>query len=74
MILRKRDSYPIAFFALVTIALISVATTFLLWDMRVQQLARNRLGTIALTHIYVEQIERNFASADLVLEGVQERM
>ena len=74
MLLRKRDSYPIAFFALVTIALISVATTFLLWDMRAQQLARNRLGTIALTRIYAEQIERNFASADLVLEGVQERM
>ena len=74
MQLRKRDSYPIAFFALVTIALISVATTFLLWDMRSQQLERTRLGTIALTRIYAEQIERNFASADLVLEGVQERM
>ena len=74
MQLRKRDSYPIAFFALVTIALISVATTFLLWDMRLQQLSRTRLGTIALTRIYAEQIERNFASADLVLEGVQERM
>ena len=74
MQLRKRDSYPIAFFALVTIALISVATTFLLWDMRLQQLSRTRLATIALTRIYAEQIERNFASADLVLEGVQERM
>ena len=74
MQLSNRDSYPIAFFALVTIALISVATTFLLWDMRSQQLERTRLGTIALTRIYAEQIERNFASADLVLEGVQERM
>ena len=71
---RKRSHYPVALFALVTITMIAVATSFLLWNMRLQQLAHTRIETIGLTKIFAEQTERNFASADLVLEGVRERM
>ncbi len=71
---RKRSHYPIALFALVTITLIALATAFLLWNMRAQQLAHTRMETVGLTRIFAEQTEQNFASADLVLEGVRERM
>ncbi len=75
MQLRKKIfSYPIALFAVLTIALITVATFFVLLNIRVQQLGHTRLETIGLTKIFSEQIERNFSGIDLVLEGVQEKL
>ena len=69
-----RPAYPIGFFATITIVIIAVSTTFLLWDLRVRELSHTRLAAIGITKIFVEQTERSFESADLVLRGVQDRL
>ena len=69
-----RPAYPIGFFATLTIVIVALSTTFLLWDLRKRELAHTRAETIGITKIFVEQTERSFESADLVLRGVQNRL
>ncbi len=69
-----RPAYPIGFFATITIVIVTLSTSFLLWDLRKRELTHNRLETIGITKIFVEQTERSFESADLVLKGVQDRL
>ncbi|QKM65185.1 hypothetical protein DCO17_08025 [Polynucleobacter tropicus] len=69
-----RPAYPIGFFATVTIVIVALSTTFLLWDLRKRELAHTRAETVGITKIFVEQTERSFESADLVLRGVQNRL
>ena len=69
-----RPAYPIGFFTSITIIIIAVSTTFLLWDLRIRELNHTRLAAIGITKIFVEQTERSFESADLVLRGVQDRL
>ena len=67
-------SRAIGLLAAVTIVLISLAVTFMLWDLRERELENARVETASLAHMFREQTERTFDSADLVLRGVQERM
>jgi len=69
-----RPAYPIGFFATITIVIVAVSTSLLLWDLRKRELAHTRMETIGVTKIFVEQTERSFESADLVLRGVQDRL
>ena len=69
-----RPAYPIGFFATVTIVIVALSTTFLLWDLKKRELAHTRMETVGITKIFVEQTERSFESADLVLKGVQNRL
>jgi hypothetical protein len=46
----------------------------LLWGLRDRELEHARLETTALTQMLMEQTEQNFASADIVLQGIQERL
>jgi PAS domain S-box-containing protein len=64
----------VALLASVTICLIGVSVAFLLWDLRDRELEQARVETVSLAHMFREQTERTFDSADLVLRGVQERM
>ncbi len=69
-----RPAYPIGFFATITIVIVALSTTLLLWDLRKRELAHTRTETVGITKIFVEQTERSFESADLVLRGVQDRL
>jgi PAS domain S-box-containing protein len=69
-----RPTRAIGLLATLTIVLIAVAVTFLLWDMRKRQLETSRLDTLAFTHMLREETENTFDRVDLVLRGVQERM
>lgn len=69
-----RPAYPIGFFATITIVIVALSTSFLLWDLRKRELAHTRMETVGITKIFVEQTERSFESADLVLRGVQDRL
>lgn len=59
---------------LITIAVMVLSLTFLLWDLRKRELAHSRLETISLTEMFLEQTKHTFDNADLVLRGVQERL
>lgn len=69
-----RPAYPIGFFATITIIIVALSTSILLWDLRKRELAHTRMEAIGITKIFVEQTERSFESADLVLRGVQDRL
>jgi len=64
----------VALLAAVTVFLIAASAALLVWEMRKRELERARLDTASLAHMFREQTERNFESADQVLRGVQERM
>lgn len=70
----RRPAYPVSLFAVITLAVIALSTAFLLWDLRKRELEHARLETVGITRIFLEQTERNFESADLVLKGVQDRL
>ena len=60
--------------ATLTIVMIVVSMSFLLWDLHGRQLQRSHQMTVSLAHLVMEQSEQNFESTDLVLRGVQERL
>ena len=60
--------------AIMTLLAIASSTTVLLWDLRNRELEHSRLETVSLTHMFTDQTERYFEGADLVLQGVQERL
>lgn len=74
MRLQIRQTHSVGVLAAFTIATMAVAVIFLLWGLRDRELEHARLETIALTQMLMEQTEQNFESADLVLQGVQERL
>lgn len=74
MRMQIRPTRAIGLLATLTIVLIGVAVTFLLWDMRKRELETSRLDTLAFTHMLREETEHTFDRVDLVLRGVQERM
>ncbi|MGZ3158448.1 MAG: PAS domain S-box protein [Burkholderiaceae bacterium] len=69
----RQPYFPVAIFVAITIGLIILFTTWLLWSMRMRVLENDRRDTISITHMLVEQTERNFESIDLVLKAVQDR-
>lgn len=74
MRMQIRPTRAIGLLATLTIVMIAVAVTFLLWDMRKRELETSRLDTLAFTHMLREETEQTFDRIDLVLRGVQERM
>ena len=66
-----RPAYPIGFFAGITLLIVALSTSVLLWDLRKRELAHTRAETVGMTKIFAEQTERSFESANLVLKGIQ---
>ena len=69
-----RPAYPIGFFAGITLLIVALSTSVLLWDLRKRELAHTRAETVGMTKIFAEQTERSFESANLVLKGIQNRL
>jgi PAS domain S-box-containing protein len=74
MRMQIRPTRAIGLLATLTVVLIAVSVTFLLWDMRKRELETARLDTMAFAHTIREETEHTFDRVDLVLRGVQERM
>ena len=74
MRMQIRPTRAIGLLATLTLVLIAVSVTFLLWDMRKRELEAARLDTVAFAHMVREETEHTFDRVDLVLRGVQERM
>lgn len=74
MRLTIRPTRAVLLLAAFAIALIVAAVTFLLWDLRGRELAHARDETVSLARMFLEQTEQNFEAADLVIQGIQERL
>ena len=60
--------------ATLTIAIVLLSASYLLLSLRARELRHSRQETQSLTQMLMEQTEKNFISADLILQGVQERL
>ena len=60
--------------AVLTIVLILLSAAYLLLNLRARELSHAHQESISLTEMLMEQTEKNFISADLILQGVQERL
>ena len=74
MRLQLRQTHSVGLLAALTIAAIVLSVTFLLWGLRDREIEHARIETIALTQMLLDQTQQSFESADLVLQGVQERL
>ncbi len=69
-----RPVRSVALLAMLTILAVAMSVGFLLWSLRAREIRHAQLETASLTRMMMEQTEQNFESADLVLQGVQERL
>ena len=69
-----RQTQSVALLAALTIAAIVLSVTFLIWQLRENELEHARLETSSLTEMLMDQTQQSFESADLVLQSVQERL
>lgn len=57
-----------------TLLLIALSVSFLLWDLRARELKHAREESSHLAGLLAEQVEQSFGRAAVVLQGVQERL
>jgi len=69
-----RQSQSVGLLATLSIAAILISVTLLIWRLRESELEHTRLETISLTEMLMAQTQQSFEGADLVLQGVQERL
>lgn len=69
-----RQTHYVGVLAALSIAAIVVSVAFLVWGLRLRELEHSRLETISLAEMMMEQTQQSFEGADLVLQGIQERL
>ena len=74
MRLSFKPAHSIILLAGITVCVVLLAVLLLLRDLRVRELERSRLETQGLTQLFMRQTEQSLESADMVLQGVQERL
>ncbi|RFO98931.1 hypothetical protein DIC66_03405 [Rhodoferax lacus] len=74
MSLQVRPVRSVAILATITITAIVLSAASLLLSLRARELQHSQQETQSLAQMLMEQTEKNFTSADLVLQGVQERL
>jgi PAS domain S-box-containing protein len=74
MRLSFKPAHSVILLAGTTVCMVLLAVLLLLHDLRVRELARSRLETQGLTQLFMRQTEQSLESADMVLQGVQERL
>lgn len=74
MRLSFKPAHSIILLAGITVCVVLLAVLLLLRDLRVRELARSRLETQGLAQLFMRQTEQSLESADMVLQGVQERL
>ncbi len=74
MRLSFKPAHAVILLAGMTVCVVIVAVLLLLQDLKTRELDRSRQETHSLTQLFLRQTEHSFESADLVLQGVQERL
>lgn len=74
MRLSFKPAHAVILLAGMTVCVVIVAVLLLLQDLKTRELDRSRQETHGLTQLFLRQTEHSFESADLVLQGVQERL
>ncbi len=74
MRLQIRPTHAVQILAALTIAAMAVTTALLLWSLRGRELAHAQLETVAVAQMLIDQTEQQLQTADLVIQGVQERL
>jgi len=74
MRLQIRQPQSVGLLAALSIATIVMSVIFLLWELRARELEHSRQETASLTQMLMEQTQQSFENADLVIQGVQERL
>jgi PAS domain S-box-containing protein len=74
MRLSIKPAHSVILLAGITVCVVIVAVLVLLSDLKTRELAHSREETQSLTQLFMRQTEHSFESADLVLQGVQERL
>jgi PAS domain S-box-containing protein len=74
MRLSLKPAHAVILLAAMTVCVVIVAVLLLLRDLKVRELERSRQETHGLTQLFMRQTEHSFESADMVLQGVQERL
>ena len=74
MSIQVRPVRSVAILATITIIVIVLSAGSLLLSLRGRELRHAAQETQNLTRMLMEQAEKNFSGADLVLQGVQERL
>ena len=72
--LQKTPAYAVGFFVSITIFSIVISTALLIWNFRGRELEHARVETVSIAHMFMEQTEQSFNSADILLISVQEKM
>jgi len=72
--MQLRPVRSVALLATLTIVLVLVSATSLLLSLRSRELRRAEMESVNLTKLLVQQTEKRLESADLILQGVQERL
>lgn len=71
---QTRSVKSVAALAIITIVMLLVSATSLLLSLRTRELRHAQQESTSLTRMVMDQTSRSFSSADLVLQGVQERL
>jgi PAS domain S-box-containing protein len=74
MVLPVKKIHPVWVLALLTIAATILSVVLLILGLRERELEHASLEMKSLTEMLMEQTEQNFESADLTLQGIQERL
>ena len=74
MRIQMRQTQAVGLLAVLTVAAIVLSVSFLIWQLRENELEHARLETSSLTEMLMDQTQQSFESADLVLQSVQERL
>ena len=74
MRLQIRSSQAVGVLAVAILVAVLLSSTFLLWRLRLRELEHARLETVSLTEMFMEQTQQYLQGADIVLQGVQERL
>ncbi len=69
-----RPVRSVALLATLTILVVLLSASSLLLSLRARELRHSKQETVSLLQMLMEQTEKNFSSADLILQGVQERL
>lgn len=74
MRIQIKQTHSVGVLAALSIVAVVLTVTFLIWGLRERELEHARIESTALTQMLVEQTEQSFEAAELVLQGVQERL
>jgi signal transduction histidine kinase len=69
-----RPNRAVGLLAAFALAAIVIGASIVLWDLRNREIEHARIETVSLTEMLLDQTEQLFGNADLILQGVVEKL